>query len=161
MSLNNIQLNGHLLAELYSGTLIEAGPAALPDPGPVRYLGNNRKHILVIVAHEDAPFLPDGELGFLSSILAACKLSLADIGIINSVQVAGTAINDLIHSEARQILLFGVEPLSIGLPIHFPAFQLQQFDGRTYLHAPSLPAIEQDKGLKARLWTALKSLFSV
>ncbi len=97
----------------------------------------------------------------LTTVLAACKLSIADIGILNLFHNQISDLQNFVNAEAKNILLFGVEPLSIGLPINFPAFQLQAFNNRTYLHAPALLQIEQDKALKTRLWTSLKAMFRI
>jgi hypothetical protein len=163
MSLNNIQLKSSLLADLYKDTLIETSiyASSAPESKQLKYLGNNQKNILVVVSHQSLPFLPDEELNFLTNVLAACKLSMADIGIINNHKVEPVDVLSMIQSEAKQVLLFGVEPLEIGLPINFPPFQLQPFNNRTYLHAPALSQIENDKALKARLWSALKVLFGI
>lgn len=161
MSLNNIQLESSMLADLYKDSLVETGTTAVPETKQLKYLGNNRKNIIVIVSHQSVPFLPDGELSFLTNVLAACKLSIADIAIINIQNVEQTDLQNIIHSEAKIVLLFGVEPLEIGLPINFPAFQLQGFNNRTYLHAPVLSQIENDKGLKSGLWTSLKTLLEI
>jgi hypothetical protein len=161
MSLNNIQLESSLLADLYKNSLVETSATAVPEKRPVKYLGNNHKNIIVVVSHATVPFLPDEELSFLSNILAACKMSIADIGIINFDGINQMDLQSIVDTEAKNVLLFGVEPLSIGLPINFPAFQLQGFDNRTYLQAPALSAIERDKALKTRLWTSLKALFKI
>lgn len=162
MSLNNIQLKSSMLADLYRNSLVETTSAiTAPELKQLKYLGNNQKNIVVVVFHEAVPFLPDGELSFLSNVLAACKLSIADIGIINSYNVEQTDLQNIINSEGKKVLLFGVEPLAIGLPINFPPFQLQPFNNRTYLHAPPLSQIENDKALKGRLWTSLKAMFGI
>ena len=162
MSLNNIQLKSSMLADLYKNSLVETpGTTSEPEPKQLKYLGNNQKNIIVIVSHESVPFLPDAELNFLSNVLAACKLSIADIGIINSHNADQADLQNIISSDANKVLLFGIEPLAIGLPINFPAFQLQPFNGRTYLHAPVLSQIENDKALKTRLWISLKAMFGI
>jgi hypothetical protein len=162
MSLNNIQLKGSMLADLYKNSLVEtASTIATQEPKQLKYLGNNQKNIIVIVCHESVPFLPDQELSFLSNVLAACKLSIADIAIVNSYTLDQSDLQNIINSGANKVLLFGVEPLAIGLPINFPAFQLQPFNNRTYLHAPVLSQVENDKGLKARLWASLKAMFEI
>lgn len=162
MSLNNIQLKSSMLADLYKNSLVETpGTTSESEPKQLKYLGNNQKNIIVIVTHASVPFLPDAELNFLSNVLAACKLSIADIGIINSHNVNQADLQNIIGSEANKVLLFGVEPLAIGLPINFPAFQLQPFNGRTYLHAPVLSQVENDKALKTRLWISLKAMFGI
>jgi hypothetical protein len=161
MNLNNIQLKTHMLADLYRDSLVETSTTSVPDSSRINYLGNNQKNILVIVTHTSVPYLPDNELSFLTNVLAACKLSLADIGIINHAGAAIASLQDVVNAEANTVLLFGVQPLSIGLPINFPAFQLQPFNKRTYLYAPGLSEIEADKALKTKLWSSLKALFGI
>ena len=161
MSLNNIQLQSKLLTELYRNSLLETGTNAPPPKRQAKYLGNNKKNIIVVVSHSSLPFLPDAELSFLTTVLAACKLSIADIGIINHSNMHQDDLQMIIEEEGNNVLLFGIEPLALGLPINFPAFQLQAFNNRTYLHAPALSRIEHDKGLKTRLWTSLKALFRI
>jgi hypothetical protein len=160
MSLNDIQLRPQLLAGLYACTLIETNATTMPDARPYKYLGNNLKNITLVVDYNSVPFLPDEELSFLTSILSACKLSLADLAIININKSDTAAVeNALRQLNPASVLLFGVDPLSLGLPINFPHFQLQQFDKRKYLYSPSLSELENDKGLKTKLWNCLKVLF--
>ncbi|HEX2533494.1 MAG TPA: hypothetical protein VHK69_07155 [Chitinophagaceae bacterium] len=163
MDLNNISLHPHLVAGLYTRTLVEAlpaPPAPSSDMPSFRFLGSGKKGILVVVEEAELPFLTDASLQFLSSVLAACKLSIADVAIINHFHTAGQDYKEVLaHFHSRQILLFGVEPVRFGLPVQFPPFQLQAFDGATYLFAPPLPHIEQDKVLKGKLWAGLKTLF--
>ena len=161
MSLNKIYLKPRLLAELYSHSLIETSTTTMPESAPLNNSGNNQKKNLVIVSHQHFSFLPDEEINFLTNVLAACKLSIEDVAIVNNYKIDQTHLQNIIHSEAKNILLFGVQPFSIGLPINFPQFQLQQFNKRTYLHAPSLSQIENDKELKTKLWNALKTLFEI
>lgn len=161
MGINNIVLTSHMLAGLFPDSLVETNATTVPESAPLNYLGSNKKNILAIVSHVSVPFLPDSELNFLSNILAACKLGIADIGIVNYKSISQTEIQNLISSEARQVILFNVDPPSIGLPINFPQFQLQPFNGRTYLYVPALPEIENNKEAKAKLWSALKVLFGL
>ena len=168
MDLNNLQLNPQLLADLYKDTLIEppATPGFYPPPAsaagkePVRFLGKNEKNIVIVVSNGTLPFLSDTELTFLTNILSACKLSLADVSVINVYnkdEAASAAILDQLG--AQSVLLFGIEPLSIGLPMNFPPFQVQSFNKRMYLQAPPFAELEKDKALKSKLWNSLKTLF--
>jgi hypothetical protein len=74
--LNHIKLPASMVADLYHTSLIqmdetlvskavdantETGPALLPD---WKWLGENRKNILIIVNDEDAVHLPDNDLVF-------------------------------------------------------------------------------------------------
>jgi hypothetical protein len=162
MSLNNIQLNAQMLAGLYADSLIETVTTSVPEKNSIRFLGSNQKQITVIVNHASVPFLPDRELSFLSSILNACKLSLADIALVNYREGENRSLPQLEESlQPKYILLFGVEPAAMDLPINFPQFQLQPFNKRTYLYAPALNELEQHKALKKKLWNCLKIAFDL
>jgi hypothetical protein len=161
MSLNSIQLKPQLLATLYHESLVQEATTSVPEKKLHKYLGNNAKQILILVSHASLPFLPDQELNFLTSILTACKLSLADIAIINLDKTDDNQLQQTIASEGRIVLLFGIEPSGIGLPIHFPVFQVQQFNHTTYMHAPTLTELETDRDLKSKLWNSLKNLFGL
>jgi hypothetical protein len=133
-----------------------------PETRNPKLLGNNGRHVLILVNHPSLPIIPDGELAFLSNILSACRLSLADVAITNVAGMDGTAISGLMDSlQAKSVLLFGITPLEAGLPLNFPHFQLQAFNKRTYLHSPVLPDLENDKVLKGKLWASLRNLFSI
>src|SRR5258705_7089952 len=136
MDLNHIDLPASLVADLYHSSLIEAGdtPAnAQPviddnTAGEWKWLGNNRKNILLLVEYVGGVNLPEQELGFLNGILAACKLSIDDVAIVNLDNHPGVSYKEFISFfKSRTIFLFGVDPAKFGLPMSFPHFQLQSF----------------------------------
>lgn len=164
MSLNGIQLSPHLISELYSHTLVEmaAKPVpAMPTAYPVSYLGMNEKNILIVTAEPEAKYISEGELQFLTTVLGACSLGLADVAIVNWLNTEKDYIKIIEPLQSKTVLLFDVNPVSFGLPINFPAFQIQEFAKRTYIYAPALKTIEKDIPLKKQLWTALKTTFCI
>lgn len=162
MSLNNIQLHPQQLANLYADVLIDA-PAAVSKKESFKFFGKNKRNILLLVAKSNVAFLEEGELNFLSNVLAACKLSIADCAIVNLCALDGSPTCQSLVSffESRSVILFDVTPESIDLPFNFPHFQLQQFSSSVYLSAPSLKELESEKALKAKLWNCLKNLFGL
>ena len=164
--LNAIQLNPQLAADLYGSVLVTGLPAEekneAPSPTAIRQLGNNGKGILIVVANETETFLREAEVQFLTNILPACKLGLPDVALVNNSHGSFAGYKDAsANVRSNTILLFAIDPLSFGLPLNFPHFQIQLFDKITYLYAPSLREIEADKTLKGKLWTALKTIFSL
>lgn len=135
-------------------------PADLP---PYRILGNNKKQITVVVNCPQDVFVPEADLQFLTKMLDACKLNMADVAIVNHATAAVTIDRVKAQSQPRFLLLFGVEPDEIHLPINFPAFKEQPYAGITYLFTPALSQLNQDtdvaKGLKKKLWECLKRMF--
>ncbi len=178
MGINDIELPAALIADLYQHALIgEAGKAtgfvpaaplknAAQTPAEsisaLKWLGNNEKQVLIVVNHADAAYLPDKQLTFLTGILTACRLSIADVAILNTEQHTGVTYKEAIDAlQSRSVILFGIEPADFGLPLSFPHYQLQPFSGVTYLAAPTLLALENDKVEKSKLWVCLKRLYNV
>src|SRR4051794_32092876 len=87
MTLDNIQLPPIVLQELFKTSLIELEMEQHPEPGvsqsSFQVLGNNGKHVLIIVDSDDALYLEDEQLNFLLGILSACSLTMADVAILN------------------------------------------------------------------------------
>ncbi len=161
MELNNIRLTPQMLADLYPDVLVSSAATAVPEAAGISFLGNNHKHIVVLVKEVSAKYLPEQQLNFLVSVLTACQLGLADTAIVNTANTSmdyETAVTEL---GAKVILLFNVAPGEIRLPLDFPHFQVQKFREQTYVYAPSLQEIEKDKELKKQLWMALKTAFSI
>jgi hypothetical protein len=141
-------------------------PSAAPQPSaPYKTLGNHRRKITILVNTPGSPFLPDNQLGFLTKILEACRLNMGDVAIVNHASAPVNIITLRAQLQPSVILLFGLEPTTIRLPINFPVFKLQPYDQCTYLSAPALDLLvqtsEESKLLKSKLWLCLKSLFHV
>ncbi|MFT3705678.1 MAG: hypothetical protein QM802_25135 [Agriterribacter sp.] len=167
MSLKNITLTSETLANLYSMPLVavqaaeEIKPVANAANG-LKFLGSNTKNITILVNVDDAPFINDKAFQFLTGILNACKLNMADVALINISKLSDTGYTSIykITSPAATIL-FDVAQQDIGLPLQFPHFQVQKYSNVSYLSAPPLAVIEADKSLKSMLWGSLKSLFQL
>lgn len=152
MSLNDLQLPSIVISDLYKNCLVNLQS----------FLGGNGLHISIVVDHANAQFLPEEELTFLSGILSACGLTLEDIALINLNKTP--VINYKEVSEelgSRIVLLFGVSPEKLGLPIIFPAFQVQEFNQQRFLYAPELKHLQANRDDKKKLWDALKKLFAI
>jgi hypothetical protein len=132
---------------------------------PIKFLGSNRRHITLLVHAPASPFLPDNQLAFLTKILEACRMTLADVALVNNAAtpITVTELKQLL--QPKTILLFGLEPSAIRLPINFPTFKPLDYDGCTYLSAPDLEQLvsntEESKLLKSKLWVCLKRVFTI
>lgn len=61
----------------------------------------------------------------------------------------------------ERILLFGMDPLQVGLQTFFERYRPYKFMGKTLLFADDLGSISADKNLKNKLWTALKEIYNI
>lgn len=171
--LNNIKLPPQLIASLYPYSLIDdkgvnkqalPGPEVLDEknePALLQWLGDNKKQITIIVREANAKYVTDEGLQLLTNMLTACKLSLADVAIVN-LHNQDFAYQQIVDQLKPRIgLLFEVEPSGFGLPMKFPYFQIQPYAGCSYVYAPSLSELEKDKTQRMNLWVTLKRLFGV
>ena len=163
--LNHIKLTAGMIAGLYKDQLVEEQAQIVPvepikkERGKLKFLGENNKNILVLTHYNDVVYLPDKDLAFLTTILNACKISMGDVALLNIDQTETDYRELKCQLKPQKALLFNVEPAQIHLPVTFPPFQVQSFDGCQYLLSPSLEKLENDKGLKGKLWTSLQRLF--
>jgi len=185
--LMKFQLPGFIIADLYKNSLVAVGdiqtkpqekqedkfikiPVAekenVAEPQAKNwFLGNNAKQITVLVNDAKNVFLDDASLQLLTGILAACQLNLADVAIVN------TAHTNLVYQEIKQslqckyCLLFNVSTTQIQMPFTIPQYQVQQYDGCSFLLAPSLSEMsgtgKEAKVEKSKLWVCLKKMFDV
>lgn len=182
MSLDEIKLPDFIIAELYKNSLVELENLQvektekkyllleepvkeLIEKQEIKYLGQNKKHIAVVVDEPKSLFINEAELDFLTKILTACNLNLADIAIVNHRSTPLTYQHLLNELKAQYILLLGVAPASIKLPFTIPVFQVQNFAEAVIFHTPSLSKMllnNQDSRLmKSKLWLSLKTAFKL
>ncbi len=132
---------------------------------PLRYLGDHLKKIMIIVKDENAVHLNETDLGLLSSILNACKLTLADIALVNLANQP-FSLQDLLET-LPSVLVISFEVNSAQLKIKLPGTLYKQIIlGETHLlfsnSLSSMQGPEQNAKIeKSKLWTALKVLFQL
>jgi hypothetical protein len=172
MSLQNTILPDILIADLYRNVFVippatssnkNVEIAKEKEAQTIKFLGNNLKKIVIVVNQSSDVFLPEKHLEFLSKILVACKLNIGDVAIVNEgykfVDIA-TIKQEL---KPNYVILFGLEPTDLKLPLNFPHFKIQNYDEVAYLSVPAFEALnvenEEGKLLKTKLWVCLKTMF--
>ena len=165
MSLDNIQLSPLLVEKLYSKALVDLNTVKLQgtEKGEAgfNWLGNNEKNVLIVVNEQEAANLQDSDLNLLVGILSACKLSMADIALLNFHRNNTANFNKLNETfNPSTIILFGILPEALDFPLNFPHFQLQAYNGQHYLCSPALNVLATDVALKKQLWLSLQKHFT-
>ena len=181
MSLNSIQLTSIQVAELYPESLVltenQTGPikedgfqdnsaAILPQATePLQFLGKNRRKLVILVHYPSDVHLSDQALEFLSAILKACQLTLADVAIVNLARQQPDLIQ-LVSELAPEILIsFGVPQLPAGIPGNITVLTPASLPDFPYMTGPSLDELNQPqdavKPLKRQLWEGLKSMLGI
>ena len=172
MNLNTIQFDATDIALLFKNSLVEintekpvlAQTDISTDPIAIgwKYLGENKKKTLIVVRYPGEVHLPDKQLTFLTKLLAACNLTIADVAIINFQQYKSSDFDKILdYFKPKAVLLFDIAPGEFGMPMIFPQFQVQRYKDAVFVSSPSLEVIEPDKALKGNLWVCLKRIFNL
>lgn len=114
MTIDNIHLSGFLRQSLFKNNLI--GKEVLEKTGEkeekkkIPHLGLNQKHILFLVNNAENKYLEDAEMEMLTNLLTACKLSVADIALVNYAHCAPVTYDELITEfNSEKLLIFEFE----------------------------------------------------
>lgn len=179
MDINHIKLPAFVITGLYPDSIVDvpvnAGDQLIkPAPQPTVHInkqsvgatyqsiGGNLRNILIMVNYPGISFLPDDDLKFLTGVLGACKLSLADVAIVNKSNYPLATFKELgSFFKSKIVFLFDISPLDFGMPMDFPHYQIQPFAGNSFLYATSLKNLAEDKPEKTKLWVSLKRLFNL
>lgn len=130
----------------------------------IPYLGANKKNILIVVSEVDGVVISENNLTLLEKLLTACKLNIADVVIVN-IAKNPTSYKYLTENfKPEKLMLMGVEPEQIDLPLVFPMHKIQKYNncqmlittGITRMHNSADASVLQEK---KELWALLKQLF--
>ena len=157
---DNLILSPASLENLYGTSLYyideqPGKPARKERPATVRKL------MTVITGIPVGPETDSSSYTFLTGIIQACRVPVTEVVMLcaQTDEINFKYIQDNYPSPI--VLMFDITPGDIGLPVYFPHFQLQLFSGITYLSAPDLATLQNDKLLKSKLWLCLKQHFSI
>jgi hypothetical protein len=167
------QLPAFVLAELFHDCLVNTGDVILSNQ-PVEqekskphkwYLGNNERKIVVLATDPDNIYLNDANLDFLTGILTACKLNLANIALVNYLHHTLNFQRLKKELDCEFLICFGITALQVELPFAMPDYQVQQYNNCRIITAPSLIELNQQtekaKAEKTKLWKSLKKMFNL
>lgn len=177
MSLKALKIDPLLLAGIYRQPLVPLVPVVPPLPAEnnntgnnaankealagggatVPFLGNNNRHILLLIRNQDAAYLSEPVFELLGNLLNACKLTMKDVALVNTAHGAPDAASLLEQFSPEKVILFGdpLPELSSGQPRNKPWEQ----GGRSLLLTDPLERMQQEVQLKVPFWKALQTFF--
>ena len=163
MSIDNLQLPGFLHEQMFKRNLLDLeGTNHFSKKNEIDFLGGNEKNIIFLVNDSQSKFLADKDLALLSGLLTACQLTMADIALVNFFRNNTINYHELTNKfQSKRILTFEIPPSDIGLPFTIPFFQVQNFNGQSYLLSPALNQIQSNVELKKQLWESLQRIFTI
>ena len=159
MSLQSVQFDPFLLAQLYRAPLVPRQGEAEPVTG-LRVLGHNGKGVLFVIHNEKEAFLEDTLFTFFTKILGACGMSMADVALVN---LAGDE-PDFLTLKSRlapeKVVLLGTSLTGVSSAGH-PKNRVWEDQHCRFIHTDALPQLRDNLQLKTEFWAALKQLFNL
>lgn len=172
MDFKELILPDFMIADLYKDVLIEDTTAIKPGISKVTnsnhkltFLGDNKKNVTIIVQDETAVYISDDKLTFLTSLLSACKLTIADVALMNASNKSISYKQVKEELQPNFLLLMGIDAKSFQIPLIFPEYRIQHYNNCQMLITAHLDKMLGDsreaKMEKSRLWLCLKEMFGV
>ena len=135
------------------------------DSRQIKYLGEHLKQVTIIVKDELAVYLNENDLTLLSSILSACKLTLADIALINVAQQKLSLHEILNVLPSKLVMIFDVSSTTLKIKLPTTLYKSIQLGDTYLLFSNSLSKMQggdqSAKLEKGKLWAILKQLFQL
>jgi hypothetical protein len=136
----------------------------IPTPA-LKYLGEHLKQIVVLVNDTTAVHLNETDLGLLSSILNACKLTLADIALVNIATQPMSLHEILVTIPSKLVLVFDIATTQLKIKLPATLYKPIVLGDTHILMSSSLHSMQgadqSAKLEKSKLWNALKLLFKL
>ncbi len=133
--------------------------------GPIKSLGEHNKKITVIVNDPNSVHLNEMDFILLTSILNACRLTIADIALINIGKQPVGLHQILQELPSTLVLSFAVDATQLKVKLPSTLYKITQLGETNILFSNALSTMQgtgvEAKQEKAKLWTVLKKIFEL
>ncbi len=162
MSLKQLSLDPFLLAQLYKAPVIPSEKTGSPATGSsVKFLGNNSRHITLLINNKEQTWLPEELFSLLTRILQACGLSMDDVALVNVAFLSKNDLPDILEPlRPEKLILFGSslvewtdEPLEKN--------KIGKLKGCPCLFSDSLQELHDNAQAKKVFWKTLQQFFEL
>ena len=140
-------------------------PKVKKTVGPLKHLGDHHKQILVIVNDPNSVYLNEADFILLTSILNACRLTIADIALVN-IGNQETSLHQILETLPSKIIMcFDVESTHLKIKLPNTLYKVNTLGESSLFFSKALSSMQgtgQDaKKEKSSLWLFLKKLFEL
>ena len=144
-------------------------PTELPkikkSSGPLKYLGDHHKKILVIVNDPNSVYLNENDFILLTSILNACKLTIADIALVN-IGNQETSLHQILETlPSILIMCFDIDSAHLKIKLPNTLYKVNELGEARIFFSKALASMQgtgaEAKQEKGALWILLKQLFGL
>jgi len=132
---------------------------------PLKHLGDHSKKIVVIVDDPASVYLNEPDFILLTSILNACRLTIADIALVNIGNQKASLHQILNNLPSKLVIAFEVDSKALKIKLPTNLYKLTPLGDSNLLFSKSLSNMQgldsAAKQEKAKLWAVLKQIFQL
>jgi len=143
----------------------ETIPEASEMASPIKYLGDHHKKILVVVNDPESVYLNETDFILLTSILNACRLTIADIALINLGNQKASLLEMLTKLPSLLVIAFDIDAKALKIKLPSTLYKTTPLGETNLLFSAALSTMQGSsvdaKKEKGKLWTVLKQIFQL
>ncbi len=143
----------------------ETIPEASEMASPIKYLGDHHKKILVVVNDPASVYLNETDFILLTSILNACRLTIADIALINIGNQKASLHEMLTKLPSLLVIAFDIDSKALKIKLPTTLYKTTPLGEANLLFSAALSTMQgtsaDAKKEKGKLWTVLKQIFQL
>jgi hypothetical protein len=140
-------------------------PEATEMASPIKYLGDHHKKILVVVNDPESVYLNETDFILLTSILNACRLTIADIALINIGNQKASLHEMLTKLPSLLVIAFDIDAKALKIKLPSALYKTTPLGETNLLFSAALSSMQGSsvdaKKEKGKLWTVLKQIFQL
>jgi hypothetical protein len=140
-------------------------PEASEMASPIKYLGDHHKKILVVVNDPESVYLNETDFILLTSILNACRLTIADIALINVGNQKASLHEMLTKLPSLLVIAFDIDAKALKIKLPSTLYKTTALGETNLLFSAALSTMQGSsvdaKKEKGKLWTVLKQIFQL
>lgn len=137
----------------------------IKSKGPLKHLGDHHKKITVIVNDPHSVYLNETDFILLTSILNACKLTIADIALVN-IGNQDTSLHQILETlPSNLVMCFDIKSVDLKIKLPDVLYKINELGETRIFFSKGLSSM-QGTGLAAKqekgtLWILLKKIFAL
>ncbi len=162
MTLKQVSLDPFLLAQLYKSPVIPFEKTeSSATHSSVKFLGNNSRHITLLVDNRNQPWLPEELFSLLTKILQACGLSMDDVALVNVASLPQKDLSGILEQLATEKLILFGSSFREWTKQRLEKNQINRLEGCPCLFSDSLQELKDNAQLKKAFWQTLQQFFEL
>jgi hypothetical protein len=140
-------------------------PKVKKSTGPLKHLGDHHKKVLIIVNDPNSVYLNEADFILLTSILNACKLTIADIALVN-IGNQETSVHQFLETlPSSTIMCFDVASADLKIKLPNTLYKVNELGESNLFFSKALSTMQgtgaEAKQEKGTLWVLLKKIFAL